>query len=565
MSFAFFIEMAWKSALISGVALLLATALRRRTAGERSALLATAAALIVALPIITLLLPALPVVTSTVHEAPPVTLTPEMLAAIASAPAPRPAGVLDDPTPLFALLWAGGAAMVLARLFAGLWTLRRWTRAGEPVTHPAWRDALERTAAEAGVNRPVRLLRADVTAPLSWGALRPVILIDPDIAREPEEAEAVLAHEIAHVARGDWQVLILSRIAVAFFWFNPLMWLLERQIVREAEEAADARALLHVEPARYAQTLLTCAQQYTALRLPASGMADAALGQRVRAILERRLAAGAPNPRWIRFAVLAVAAVAAPIAALKPVEAVIKAVPPAPAVPRAPAAPHGLAALPAAPAVPAAPDAPLAPSAAAEGAGETPDLIPPAPSAPALPTRLAALAVPPAPPLPPRPVRNGIVDGDEIAREVQTALREAERERSAALREATRDRRETLREAQEAQREALRHIDTGRIAREAAAQSQRQVRISMRSGADGMMRGAEGMERGARQMDEEAERLRSPEYREREIARAAAREGRRLTHQELIDMIPKLHKAAEGMRRGAVDMRRSAEKMRREG
>jgi len=556
MNFDFLLELAWKSALISGAALALATALRRRTAGERSALLATAAALIVALPVITLLLPALPVVTRTVHEAAPVALTPEMLAYMASAPAAKPAGVLEDPTPLLELIWAGGAAMVLARLLAGLWTLRRWTRAGEPVTHPLWQEALERTAAEAGVRRPVRLLRADVSAPLSWGAFRPVILIDPDTAREPEEAEAVLAHEIAHVARGDWLVLILSRLAVAFFWFNPLMWLLERQIVREAEEAADARALVHVEPARYAQTLLTCAQQYTALRLPASGMADAALGQRVRAILERRLAVGAPNPRWIRMAVLAVAAIAAPIAALKPVEAVIKA-PQAPAAPRAPVAP---AAVPAAPSVPAAPDAPLAPSAAAgQGAGGSPDLIPPAPPAPAPLAHLAALAVPPvppappAPPLPPRHVRNNMVDGEEIAREIREAIAESRVEREAAMRE-----------AMEARREALRHVDTARIAREAGAEAQRQVRTSMRSGAEGMMRGAEGMERGARQMEEEAEKLRSPEYRQRQIARAA-RDGRRVTDQELVDMIPQLRHGAEGMRRGAADMRRSAEKMRREG
>jgi beta-lactamase regulating signal transducer with metallopeptidase domain len=559
MSFDFLLELAWKSVLISGIALLLATALRRRSAGERSALLATAAALIVALPAIALLLPALPVVTSTVHEAAPVAITPEMLAAAAAsaapgAPAAAAPGVLDDPTLLIELLWAGGAAMVLARLVAGLWTLRRWTRAGEPLVSPVWEEALARTAAEAGVDRPIRLLRADVAAPLSWGVLRPVILVDADTARSSAEAEAVLAHEVAHVARGDWAVLILSRLAVALFWFNPLMWLLERRIVREAEEASDARALLHVEPARYAQTLLSCAQHYAALRLPASGMADAALGERVRAILDRRLAAGAPHPRWVRFAVIGAAAIAAPIAALKPVQAIVRAerapVPAAPAAPVPPDMPVAAA---------SAPVPPLAPAAAAEA----PDV----PTPPAAPMPLAQLAAataavsqayPPAPPFPPRPPRRprhpeGLVDGDEIAREVQEAVREAQTERG-----------EALREAEAARREALSHIDTARIAREAAEHARRDVRISMRSGAEGMMRGADGMERGARQMDEEAEKLRSPDYRARELARAA-RDGRHLTDQDLVRMIPELHRGAEGMRRGAAEMRRSAEKMRREG
>jgi beta-lactamase regulating signal transducer with metallopeptidase domain len=563
MSFDFLLELAWKSALISGAALALAFLLRRRSAGE--------------LPVITLLLPALPVVTSTVHEAAPVAVTPAMLAAVAAA-APEPAAapsVLDDPSLLVEWLWAGGAAMVLLRLAAGLWMLRRWTRGGEPIASAAWQDALARTTAEAGVTRPVALLRADVTAPLSWGLFRPVILIDADTAREAGEAEAVLAHEVAHVARGDWLVLILSRLAVALFWFNPLMWLLERQIVREAEEAADARALVHVEPARYAQALLSCAQQYAALRLPASGMADAALGQRVRAILERRLAAGAPNPRWIRLVVIAVAAVAAPIAALKPVQAIVRAAPTAPLPPVAPPVPAALPAVPAAPlpplppvlpaGVPVAPGAPVAP--AAPAAPAAPGLLAAAMAAVAPP----APPVPPAPPAPPRRVQGGMVDGAEISREVQEALAEAQVEREQALREAEQERREALREAGEARREALRHVDTARIAREAGAQAaraaadaQRQVRISMAAGAEGMMRGAEGMERGARQMDEEAERLRSPGYRAQQIAKAA-REGRHLTDEELVRAIPKLHGGADGMRRGAAEMRRSAEKMRREG
>src|SRR3954470_16144964 len=101
MSFDFLVEMAWKSALISGAALALASVLRRRSASERAALLATAVALIVALPLATLLLPALPVVTSTVHEAALPILSPAQLAALAAAPATAATpAVLDDPAPL---------------------------------------------------------------------------------------------------------------------------------------------------------------------------------------------------------------------------------------------------------------------------------------------------------------------------------------------------------------------------------------------------------------------------------------------------------------------------------
>ena len=117
-----------------------------------------------------------------------------------------------------------------------------------------------------------------VPSPLSWGWRNPVILIDPDTLDEPEEAAAILAHEIAHVARRDWPVLMLTRIAATLFWFNPLVWLLEREVVQQAEEAADCEAARCVEPARYARTLLSLgAGQWPAWSRPTASRRRAAL------------------------------------------------------------------------------------------------------------------------------------------------------------------------------------------------------------------------------------------------------------------------------------------------
>jgi beta-lactamase regulating signal transducer with metallopeptidase domain len=552
MSFDFLVEMAWKSALISGSALTLASVLRGRSASERAALLATAAALIVALPLAALLLPALPVVTSTVHEAALPILSPAQLAALAAAaPATAAApGALDDPAPLLELLWAGGAAVLLFRLLGGLATLRRWTAAGSEIACPAWRQALERAIDGSGCRRPVRLLVADVASPMSWGALRPVILIDPDTARDPDGAEAVVAHELAHIVRGDWAVLILSRLAVAFFWFNPLMWLLERRIRGEAEEAADARALEHVEPALYAQILLSCAQSQAGFALPASAMADTSLHRRVKAILERRLGAGAPEPRWIRAAILLAALVAAPIAALKPVQAIVRAAPAAPAAPPAPPSAARVAAAAQAPAAPGAPTAPRSPAAAPAAPAllamrdDGDDAAPPAPPPPP--------PVAPAPPAPPTPM----VDGAAIARQVEAAVAASGEAREEALRGAERARAEAMRAAGLAQGDAMRR------AQAAAAHAQEAMRAGMARGAEGMMRGADGMERGARNMEEEAQRLTSPAYRQQRIAEEARR-GRDVTDRELLDSIPQLREGAKGLRDGAAGMRREAERMRR--
>ena len=183
-----------------------------------------------------------------------------------------------------------------------------------------------------------------------------MILVDPDTLGQPEDAEAILAHEVAHIARRDWPVLMLSRLAATLFWFNPLVWLLEREVVQQAEEAADCEAAERVEPARYAETLLSWAQANA--MVPANSIAPSAnaLGRRVKAILDRRLRERPAGSAWTAVAMLICLAITAPVAAMQLVGR-----PAAGSAGRA-AGPRGAAGA-GRPAAPAAPDAPAAPEA----------------------------------------------------------------------------------------------------------------------------------------------------------------------------------------------------------
>ena len=166
MDISFFAEMAWKSALIAGAALMLATMLRSRAAADRAMVLKIGVAMLLALPLIVMFLPALEIVAFAAPEAPAALpaapLTAWQLAALAGelSPAPVPS-IWDDPTPLVLLAWLGGLAMIGARLAAGLWTLRRWTRGGRDVTCPEWLAAFDRVRWRAGNPDAIRLLVAD--------------------------------------------------------------------------------------------------------------------------------------------------------------------------------------------------------------------------------------------------------------------------------------------------------------------------------------------------------------------------------------------------------------------
>lgn len=588
MDLSFFVQMGWKSALIAGAALGLAYVLRSRAASDRAMVLRIGVTMLLLLPLAALFLPSLQIEAFSAPAAPTTTAAapapvvaqapsayayvpgPEVQPSYVQAADPQPAAstIWDDPTPLVLLAYLGGLLMVGGRLLIGLFLLRRWTRNAQDVTDPEWLAAFSRVR---GADDRTRLMVSNVVpSPLSWGWRQPVILIDPDTMDEPGEADAILAHEMAHVARKDWIALMLTRIAATVFWFNPIVWLLEREIVQQAEEAADSEAARHVEPARYAQTLLTWAQINGGM-VAANSIAPkhSALGRRIRAILDRR-----ERPRgsaWTKIAALTCVAVATPIAAVQLVQA---AQPPAPAAPPAP--PSALIAPPAPPAPPVAgaPVAPLAPLAELHELGNISSEVHAALAEvlPRIPEMVAASLA--------------SVDPDEIDRNVQQALREAgpelrrlngpERERvRAEVRRAMQQAREAMTRARsdmarartdmvrvraEMQAQAPRIEMAMREAQRAAAIAPQAIAMSMRSGATGMARGAEGMERGAQRMEERARQFRDSSYREQVIARERAR-GHNVTHQDLIEAANGMEEGARGMREGAREMREAARHM----
>jgi beta-lactamase regulating signal transducer with metallopeptidase domain len=511
--------------------------------------------LLVLLPLVSLFLPAWQVEVAAEETQP---LVGSLLQYAPAAPAVASAASLNmpaaaeatasslEPGLILALLYFGGLAFAAARLLGGLSTLRRWTSRAETVSCPRWTQALERVSGGAAVQLRIA---TEVEAPLSWGWRRPVILIDAEAYERAGDADAILAHEMAHVVRRDWPALMLSRVAAALFWFNPLVWLLGRSFVRHAEEAADCEALAQVEPTHYAQVLLGCASHAGRRAIPANSIATSHLSKRVQAILQGSGRA-IPSGSWACVAtIVGCLALAGPVSAMKLIPGVAaKAVESlAPMAPKTAAIVRQMiepvqAALPSPQPSPAAAKAPEAPVAAAAAAApkpvSAPDDVPlsfaaaePVSPKPA-PLLLAALA---APAKAAAPVQRDERDSYEAA----------------------------MREAQAANAELARAAErVARASEAAAAIARRQARQSMAQGALDMEKGAENMKQGARNMAEEAVRLRDPAYREQQIARDALR-GRTVTHQQLIDAIPQLEKGSREMIIGAEEMRRGAEQMRR--
>jgi beta-lactamase regulating signal transducer with metallopeptidase domain len=156
-------------------------------------------------------------------------------------------------------IWSVGLIILLLRLAAGIFGAFRLTREGETVRDLRWRILLERFLAAIHLRRKVRLKsHREVLVPLTWGFIKPVVLIpEGHDAWTEEQRSSALIHELSHVKRADFLVMVLVRLSLAVFWFNPLSWVVFRRLKNEQEEACDEMVIkTGIKPSTYAANLL---------------------------------------------------------------------------------------------------------------------------------------------------------------------------------------------------------------------------------------------------------------------------------------------------------------------
>lgn len=217
-------------------------------------------------------------------------------------------------------LWAMGALFFVLRFLMGVATLSWFARRSEPA---ALDQRFTAVADEVGVRRPVRMLLSPVLGmPMTWGILRPLVLLPADAPSwEPERLRATLLHELAHVRRRDtlWQTL--SQLVCAVYWFHPLVWKAARQLELESEQACDAMVTNRgISPKHYARHLIEIARQRHVETAPAALMPMARRSQlrrRLETVLGHGRGAAKASPRSAAWVMMLVAMTATSVAALQ--------------------------------------------------------------------------------------------------------------------------------------------------------------------------------------------------------------------------------------------------------
>jgi beta-lactamase regulating signal transducer with metallopeptidase domain len=298
-------SVAIKIALLTLGALAATAMLRRRSAAMRHWVLATTMVCCLCVPAVELLLPSWSIPLPATWLAPSVTSSIRLTS---EAPAPQvqngPGDVvrnvsgveIPSPATIVAAIWIGGALIELTVLIVALLRLRRLAARSERVSTGTWRTAADAICIQYGIHQPVRLLKCPhPTLLATWGLLHPTILLPEGAQAWPEDrVHVVLRHELAHILRADWAVVLTADLLKAVYWFNPLLWIACRRLRHEAERACDDLVLSSgVSASEYATHLLDVARESASRRhrwSPAIAIAHhSMLEGRVRAMLNARV------------------------------------------------------------------------------------------------------------------------------------------------------------------------------------------------------------------------------------------------------------------------------------
>ena len=187
--------------------------------------------------------------------------------------------------------WLAGALFMLGRTTLSLMRLRQTLAAATAVSQHALQNDLSALATRAGIAEPKLLSLDAIPSPLAAPFARIVLPAWAIDTLDAQQLRAMLAHELAHVIRGDAAWKLLSAYWRALFWFVPLTLVAQRRLDDIAELACDAFAAQHMGDGRcLAECLTACAEHhvlgYTPELAPAMAARQSSLLYRIERLLE---------------------------------------------------------------------------------------------------------------------------------------------------------------------------------------------------------------------------------------------------------------------------------------
>ena len=209
-------------------------------------------------------------------------------------------GVLNSPARFNWVLaiYATGVVLCLARLASDILAANRVVR-------------------NSRVSPVCRVLISDeAKVPFAWD----FIVVPPGY----ETRASIVAHEAAHLERGDVANFLLANLVCAIYWFHPLIWWANYRMRLEADRACDDAVLRRgFGEVDYAEELVEVAKSFKVARLAPGAVDGSQLESRVRHILAASVNREKLSKPFALCAALTCIALALPLAVLSQPEGAI--------------------------------------------------------------------------------------------------------------------------------------------------------------------------------------------------------------------------------------------------
>jgi TonB family protein len=195
-------------------------------------------------------------------------------------------------------IYLAGVLALFSRVCVGLVLSERLVARSSTIRNSRPNALLEEVASKQLAEYPLPRLyeSGQISAPVVVGGEGVSILLPPAWRQwDDSKLLATLAHELTHVRRGDWIIVLLAALNKCVFWFHPLAWWLAKRLAILSEEASDDASIrLTGDSVGYAGVLLEVAAEARANRfmrydLSALSMAGTrSVGKRIHRILQLR-------------------------------------------------------------------------------------------------------------------------------------------------------------------------------------------------------------------------------------------------------------------------------------
>jgi beta-lactamase regulating signal transducer with metallopeptidase domain len=156
--------------------------------------------------------------------------------------------------------WVCGTLLFTALYLLRLRRYRRTARQARAVDDPLALELAQRWRGRFRIRRPVRLVAVAGASPFTIGLWRPRIVLPQGLLEAgcARELEPVIAHEMAHIRRGDAVWLLMQNLLQAAYFFHPAVWIASLRIHAARESVCDGMVLAWrtIPVAQYGRSLL---------------------------------------------------------------------------------------------------------------------------------------------------------------------------------------------------------------------------------------------------------------------------------------------------------------------